>query len=72
MDGNAKKGVFITTAEFSSEAKQYANGRQDKRVILIDGPQLVEFMVEVGLGISVRQTYRTYRIDQDYLDQVDE
>ena len=44
-----KKGVFITTSSFSRGAAEYA-GRIDTRVILIDGKQLAELMIDHGSG----------------------
>ena len=36
----ARKGVVITTSQFSQEAKEYAN-RIEKKIVLIDGEQLL-------------------------------
>ena len=47
----AKKGVFITTGAFSSEAIEYV-GNIDPRVVLIDGRQLAAFMIDFGLGVT--------------------
>ncbi len=60
----AKKGVFITTSSFSREAKEYA-GRIDIRVILIDGKQLAELMIDHGVGVRTDATYELKRIDAD-------
>jgi restriction system protein len=37
----AKKGIFITTGNFSKEAKEYTY-KIDSRIVLIDGIQLTE------------------------------
>jgi len=49
----AKKGVFITTSEFSKDAYEYVQNL-DVAVILIDGEKLSQYMVENELGISLR------------------
>lgn len=61
----AKKGVFITTARFSDDAKRYVEGI-DPKVILIDGRMLAELMIDHGLGTTTTATYHIKRIDSDY------
>ncbi len=61
----AKKGVFITTSSFSDEARKYAEGL-DQKIILIDGGQLAELMIEFNLGVTTVSTYTVERIDSDY------
>jgi restriction system protein len=61
----ARKGVFITTSSFSKEARDYAS-QVNSKVILIDGDQLVEFMVENDIGVSIETVYEIKRIDNDY------
>jgi restriction system protein len=64
----AQKGVFITTSAFSKEAREYAASVQQK-VVLIDGEQLADLMIEYDLGVSIAQTYLVKRIDNDYFDE---
>lgn len=64
----AQKGVFITTSAFSKEAREYAANLQQK-VVLIDGEQLAELMIEYDLGVAVAQTYLIKRVDNDYFDE---
>jgi restriction system protein len=61
----AGKGVFITTSSFSREAVSYADG-VSPRVILVDGPELAQLMIDNGVGVSVATTYEIKRIDLDY------
>lgn len=61
----ARKGVFITTSSFSSEAVAYAAGI-DIKVILIAGTQLAELMIDHGVGVTTEATYELKRIDADY------
>lgn len=64
----ARKGVFITTSEFSAGAKEY--GRMiESRIILIDGERLAKLMVEYGLGVSTVGTYKIKKLDSDYFDE---
>ena len=61
----ARKGVFITTSSFSSEAVAYA-ASIDIKVILIAGTQLAELMIDYGVGVTTEATYELKRIDADY------
>jgi restriction system protein len=61
----AKKGVFITTSTFSSDAVDYV-GNIDPKVILIDGQQLAEYMIDFGVGVNSVTSYEVKRIDSDY------
>lgn len=64
----AKKGVFITTGTFSTDARNYVS-TIDPRVVLIDGQQLAEFMIDFGLGVTPVASYEIKRIDSDYFDE---
>ena len=65
----AKKGVFITTGSFSSEAAEYV-ARIDPKVVLIDGRQLADFMIDFDTGVSTSVTYQVKRVDSDYFEDV--
>jgi len=64
----ARKGVFITTSQFSNEAKEYVN-RIEKKIILIDGEQLANLSIEFGIGVAPVITYKIQRIDLDYFEE---
>ena len=64
----AKKGIFITTSSFSGEARDYVK-YIDTRIILIDGAQLVELMVDNNVGVSLAGTYEVKKIDSDYFEE---
>lgn len=61
----ARKGVFITTSDFSQGARDAALSL-DIKVVLIDGVELARLMVENNLGVSVKQVYQVKQIDSDY------
>lgn len=65
----AKKGVFITTSKFSSDATTYLP-KNETKVILIDGIRLVELMIEFELGISIADLYKLKTADDDYFAEV--
>jgi restriction system protein len=61
----ARKGVFITTSDFSREAREFA-AAIDNKLILIDGEELAEYMIDFNVGVSIMNTYEIKRIDSDY------
>ncbi len=61
----ARKGIFITTASFSREALDYAS-RIENKIVLIDGEQLAQLMIDHNLGVSPMATYEVKRIDSDF------
>ncbi len=64
----AKKGVMMTTSTFSKDAVDYV-GRIEKKIVLIDGEQLAQFMIDYGVGVAEMVTYTVKRIDLDYFDE---
>ena len=64
----AKKGIFITTSTFTNEAKKYVTDINAK-IILLDGKQLTELMIENDLGVSTQDIYTIKRIDSDYFEE---
>jgi restriction system protein len=61
----ARKGVFITTSTFTAEARSYAAGLQTT-IVLIDGPQLAQLMLENGIGVTQTGVVKLLRLDEDY------
>lgn len=69
LDGQrANKGIFITTSRFADNAKEYVK-TITKKVILIDGDQLAEFMIDYGIGVSTSTSYEVKKIDIDYFGE---
>lgn len=65
----ATKGLFITTAQFSKEARLYAKKQHTTKVVLVDGTTLVKLMIEYNLGVSNEATYEIKRIDMDFFNE---
>lgn len=61
----AKKGLFITTSDFTSEAREYVS-KIDVKIVLIDGETLADLMIEHNVGVSTVCTYNLQKIDSDY------
>ena len=61
-----KKGVFITTSNFSKGAIDYVNQLQDTSIVLIDGNKLAQLMIKFDLGTSTKEIFYIKDIDMDY------
>jgi restriction system protein len=68
MGHGASKGVLISTSSFTSGAKDYAQKLSSNKIVLIDGEQLAELMLDFGIGVTEVTTYRIQRVDSDYFD----
>jgi len=66
MGEGATKGVFITTSSFSKGAIEYARNMQNVRLILIDGQQLAQLMIEHDVGVVPKETYTIKQVDENY------
>lgn len=58
LHGKADKGVFMTTSRFTGEAREYADGIPAS-VILIDGRELAELMIEYDVGVTFARSSRS-------------
>jgi restriction system protein len=61
----ATKGVFVTTSDFSAEARGYL-AKVQHRVVLIGGRDLARLMIRHGVGVRDRATYVIRSVDEDY------
>lgn len=64
----ARKGVFITTSSFSPGALDAVH-TLDMKIVLIDGQQLAELMIEHNLGVARKEVYEVKQIDSDYFSE---
>jgi restriction system protein len=65
---SASKGVMLTTSRFTDEAKQYVKHLPQK-VVLIDGEELANLMLEFNVGVSPTTTYIVKKLDIDYFEE---
>ncbi|MGI9048305.1 MAG: restriction endonuclease [Rubrobacteraceae bacterium] len=64
----ARKGIFITTSDFSKQARDYASSIESS-VMLIDGEALSSLMIDYSVGTTVESWYEIKRVDSDYFDE---
>ena len=62
----ASKGLFITTAKFTSQARQYAEKQLQQKIVLIDGAMLSKLMIDYNVGVSTESVFYIKRIDIDF------
>ncbi|MFH0736863.1 MAG: restriction endonuclease [bacterium] len=68
LENKGKKGIMITTSDFPKSAFTYIKNI-DPRIILIDGVQLANFMIEYNLGVTLKTSYEIKKIDTDYFEE---
>lgn len=61
----ARKGIFITTSNFTKDALSYVENIETK-IILIDGQRLAELMIAYNVGANTTAVYEVKKIDSDY------
>lgn len=64
----ARKGIFITTSDFSEGARDYVS-RIDTKIVLIDGNTLAQLMIDFNVGVNAFASYELKRIDTDYFTE---
>lgn len=69
----ARKGIFITTSKFYESAIESVSkiDSRDSKVVLIDGDQLAQLMIDYNVGVSTVKTYEIKRVDSDYFIETD-
>lgn len=67
-----RDGVFVTCSGFSPEAKKKAEKTcTNSKIALVDGEQLVGFMIEYNVGVQdIGKPYTLKRVDSDYFDEL--
>lgn len=65
----ATKGVFVTTSDFSADARSYL-GKVQHRIVLINGQELARLMIRHGVGVRARTTFVIKGVDEDYFSEL--
>lgn len=61
----AAKGVFVTTSDFTKDARETAE-MLSKRIVLINGERLGELMIRHNVGCRVEETLHLKKVDEDF------
>jgi restriction system protein len=66
----ATKGVFVTTSSFSRQAVEFVK-HLAQRIILINGEQLADLMIEHNVGVRTSRALEFKRLDEDFFAEDD-
>ena len=70
LDPVKTKGVFVTTAEFTEQARKAAE-KSNVTIILIDGKDLVDFMFKYDFGVREHSLKTTVKcVDPQYFEEL--
>jgi restriction system protein len=64
----ARKGIFITTSDFSQGAREYVS-HIDSKIVLMDGITLAQLMIDYQVGVATVGVYELKRMDSDYFTE---
>lgn len=68
----SKKGVFITTSDFTKGATDYIESLNGSpTIILINGQQLTAYIYDHALGLQTEKVLKVMKMDMDYWDAMD-
>lgn len=65
----ARKGVILTTSQFSRDAVDFVDRIEGKKVVLIDGPQLADLMFDHNVGVLPTKSYELKEVSNDFFDE---
>lgn len=65
----AAKGVFVTTSDFTRDARAVAANITQHRIVLIEGQELARLLIRYGVGVRPRTTFVVSGIDEDYFSE---
>ena len=70
---SSKKGVFITTSDYTKGAIEYVESLNGTpTIILINGSQLTEYIYDFELGLQTEKVFKVMKMDMDYWDSMDD
>lgn len=64
---SGKKGVFITTSDFTKEALDY--NPSNVKIAKINGHRLAQLMIQYNVGVTANVIYELKKIDSDYFEE---
>lgn len=64
------KGVFITTSDFTDDARKTVQINPQNRIILINGQQLAEYAVKHNVGVYVKAEYQVKALNNDFFEEL--
>ncbi len=65
---HASKGALITTGTFSKDTRQWVPNHPLK-IVLIDGVQLAEMMIDYDIGVKTAETFAVKKLDLGFFEE---
>jgi restriction system protein len=65
IQGKVEQGIFITTSDFSDDAKRISSVPGAVPIVLINGDRIVDIMLEKGLGVR-QEPLTVTKIDEEF------
>lgn len=65
----AKKGVILTTSQFTKDALDFVDRIEGKKVVLIDGSTLAALLIEHNVGVKLTKLYELKEVSNDFFDE---
>jgi len=69
MGHSAGKGVLITTSNFSKGAREFVETVQQPKIVLINGEELAQLMIDNDIGVTEVASYILKKVDLDYFEE---
>lgn len=65
----ATKGLFITTAQFTSQARAYVKTQHTTKIVLVDGLMLSKLMIDYNVGVATETLYEIKSLDSNFFNE---
>ena len=64
-----QKGLFVTSSSFSSKAREAAQ-KLTQNIVVIDGEELAQLMIDHNVGVKVKTAYEFKDVDEDFFENL--
>ena len=64
----SSKGIYITTAKFTKDAREYCNKQLNVSIKLVDGQKLADLMIKYNFGVSIVKTYEVKEVNDEFFE----
>ena len=62
-------GIIIIALAISWFIQKKTVEKASKKIVLIDGKSLADYMIEYNVGVSEKKVYEVKKIDSDYFEE---
>lgn len=67
---SVRKGIFITTSDFSNKAVEISKNVQKQVIRLVNGDELVDLMIKFKIGTRTYKTIEILSVDEDFFEDI--